>query len=154
VRKRTKNERGKTMKIVKAKNTDLENIVLLDKEMIGTDRRKVEIEEAIGQSRCLLVFEESELAGFLIYHTSFFECCFISLIMIKASFQRRGIASALLSHMADISPTEKLFSSTNQSNDAMHKVFEANGFAKSGFIDNLDEGDPEIIYFIEKRGEG
>jgi ribosomal protein S18 acetylase RimI-like enzyme len=115
VRKRTKNERGKTMKIVKAKNTDLENIVLLDKEMIGTDRRKVEIEEAIGQSRCLLVFEESELAGFLIYHTSFFECCFISLI-IKPSFQRRGIASALLSHMADISPTEKLFSSTNQSN--------------------------------------
>jgi RimJ/RimL family protein N-acetyltransferase len=53
--------------------------------------------------------------------------------------------------MTEISPTEKLFSSTNQSNDAMHKVYEANGFTKSGLIDNLDEGDPEIIYFIEKR---
>lgn len=141
------------MKIVKAEKTDLENIVLLDKEMIGTDRRKEEIGEAVAQSRCLLVFQESELAGFLIYHTSFFECCFISLIMIKPSFQRRGLASSLLKHMADISPTEKLFSSTNQSNDAMHMVFQTNGFTKSGFIDNLDEGDPEIIYFTEKRRE-
>ncbi|WP_226535732.1 GNAT family N-acetyltransferase [Fictibacillus halophilus] len=139
------------MKIVKAKNTNLENIVTIDKEMIGTDRRKEEIGEAVEQDRCLLVFDDSELAGFLIYHTSFFDCCFVSLIMIWPSFQRRGHASALLSHMTEISPTEKLFSSTNQSNDAMHKVFEASGFTKSGFIDNLDEGDPEIIYFIEKR---
>ncbi|MFD1358789.1 hypothetical protein ACFQ4X_12800 [Fictibacillus halophilus] len=51
------------MKILKAENTDLENIVLLDKEMIGTDRRKEEIGEAVDQSRCLLVFEGSELAG-------------------------------------------------------------------------------------------
>jgi ribosomal protein S18 acetylase RimI-like enzyme len=139
------------MRIVKAENTNLENIVLLDKEMIGSDRRKEEIREAVELSRCLLVFEESELAGFLIYHTSFFDCCFVSLIMIRPSFQRRGLASALLLHMAEISPTEKLFSSTNQSNDAMHKVFRTNGFTKSGFIDNLDEGDPEIIYFTEKR---
>jgi ribosomal protein S18 acetylase RimI-like enzyme len=139
------------MKVVKAKNTDLENVVELDKEMIGTDRRKEEIRDAINQNRCLLVSEEDELAGFLIYHTSFFECCFISLMMIKPSFQRRGLASALLSHMVDASPTEKLFSSTNQSNDAMHKVFEVNGFTKSGLVDNLDEGDPEIIYFSEKR---
>jgi hypothetical protein len=57
VRERTKNERGKTVKILKATNTDLENIVSLDKEMIGTDRRKEEIGEAIDQSKCLLVFE-------------------------------------------------------------------------------------------------
>lgn len=139
------------MKIVKAEKTDLENIVALDKEMIGSDRRKKEIGEAVVQRRCLVVFEDSELAGFLIYHTSFFECSFISLIMIKPSFQRRGLASALLLHMADISPTEKLFSSTNQSNDTMHKVFQTNGFTKSGFIENLDEGDPEIIYIKEKR---
>jgi len=29
----------------------------------------------------------------------------------------------------------------------MQKVFKANGFKQSGFIENLDEGDPEIIYF-------
>jgi len=42
--------------------------------------------------------------------------------------------------------TAKVFSSTNQSNRRMHQLFHNLGFVKSGFIDNLDEGDPEIIY--------
>jgi len=32
----------------------------------------------------------------------------------------------------------------------MQKVFEANGFVQSGIIENLDEGNPEIIYFKTK----
>jgi ribosomal protein S18 acetylase RimI-like enzyme len=139
------------MKVVRAARSDFENVVALDKEMIGTDRRKAQIREAIEQNRCLLVYQEIDLAGFLIYHTHFFDCCFISLIMIKPSCQRKGLASSLLSYMTEASPTEKLFSSTNQSNEAMQKLFEIKGFARSGFIDNLDEGDPELIYFIEKR---
>ena len=46
-----------------------------------------------------------------------------------------------------ISPTKKIFSSTNQSNKRMQEVFKANGFIQSGFVENLDDGDPEIIYF-------
>lgn len=29
----------------------------------------------------------------------------------------------------------------------MQEVFKATGFIQSGFVENLDEGDPEIIYF-------
>jgi ribosomal protein S18 acetylase RimI-like enzyme len=139
------------MKVVSAAKSDFENVLALDIEMIGTDRRKEEIGDAIEQNKCLLVYHESDLAGFLIYQTHFFDCCFITLIMIKPSCRRRGLASALLSYMTEASPTEKLFSSTNQSNEAMQKVFEINGFTRSGFINNLDEGDPELIYFIQKR---
>jgi RimJ/RimL family protein N-acetyltransferase len=57
------------------------------------------------------------------------------------------LASSLLTHMSRISPTNKLFSSTNESNESMKKVFIKNNFKKSGYIDNLDEGDPEIIYY-------
>ncbi len=32
----------------------------------------------------------------------------------------------------------------------MQHVFLANGFVQSGVIENLDEGDPEIIYFRSK----
>lgn len=42
--------------------------------------------------------------------------------------------------------TSKVFSSTNQSNKRMQQLFHNLGFVKSGVIDNLDEGDPEIIY--------
>jgi RimJ/RimL family protein N-acetyltransferase len=52
----------------------------------------------------------------------------------------------MLSH----SPTQKIFSSTNESNESMQKVFSANGFVRSGIIKNLDEGDPEIIFHAKK----
>jgi hypothetical protein len=32
----------------------------------------------------------------------------------------------------------------------MQKVFHANGFIQSGIVENLDEGDPEIIYCNSK----
>ena len=41
----------------------------------------------------------------------------------------------------------KLFTSTNQSNAAMHAFCAAAGFVRSGVIENLDDGDPEIVYF-------
>ncbi|AFU15440.1 GCN5-related N-acetyltransferase [Bacillus thuringiensis MC28] len=52
--------------------------------------------------------------------------------------------------MLSNSPTQKIFSSTNESNTNMQKVFKANGFMRSGIIENLDEDDPEIIFYIKK----
>ena len=46
----------------------------------------------------------------------------------------------------NMAKTSKVFSSTNQSNKRMQQLFHNLGFVKSGFIDNLDEGDPEMIY--------
>lgn len=140
------------MEIRQANEHDLNEIVAIDQNIIGSDRRKEEIDQAIKGERCLIISTENELSGFLIYHVQFFESCFISLIMIDPAHQRKGLASKLLTYMTLVSPTEKLFSSTNESNESMKKVFEKNGFSKSGFVDNLDEGDPEIIYFINRRG--
>ncbi|WP_225218684.1 GNAT family N-acetyltransferase [Fictibacillus norfolkensis] len=135
------------MEIHNAKKQDLYKIIELDKKMIGSDHRKEEINQAIKDEKCLIMFQEDEIAAFLIYHTHFFDCSFISLIMVDPAHQRKGLGSSLLTHMTKISPTNKLFSSTNESNESMKKTFIRNHFKKSGFVDNLDEGDPEIIYF-------
>ncbi|MDM5315264.1 GNAT family N-acetyltransferase [Fictibacillus sp. b24] len=140
------------MEILQANEHDLNEIVDIDQKMIGSDRRKEEIDQAIKEERCLIISSGNEICGFLIYHLQFFECCFISLIMIDPAHQRKGLASSLLSRMTQISPTEKLFSSTNESNESMKRVFTKSGFSKSGKVDNLDEGDPEIIYFINRKG--
>ena len=42
--------------------------------------------------------------------------------------------------------TEKLFTSTNQSNGAAQRLFTSAGFVHSGRIEHLDEGDPELVY--------
>jgi len=53
----------------------------------------------------------------------------------------------MIEYFEKISPTKKVFSSTNQSNEKMKKLFLSIGYVESGYIKNLDEGDPEIIYF-------
>lgn len=142
------------MEFRQATEKEIKQIIALDQEMTRSDRRREEIVQAIRENRCLLVYTDGDISGFLIYHAHFFDCCFISLIMIKPVQQRKGLAGELLTYMERISTTEKLFSSTNESNIAMQKVFESNGFRKSGIVENLDEGDAEIIYFKETRGRG
>jgi ribosomal protein S18 acetylase RimI-like enzyme len=135
------------LNIMAAQITDLQAIVQLDREVIGTTSRRDMIEHAIKQGRCILVKEKNEAAGFAIYDTNFFECTFISLVIVSPAKRRKGYASQLLNEVVRTSPTEKVFSSANRSNLSMQKVFKENGFVESGIVENLDEGDPEIIYF-------
>jgi RimJ/RimL family protein N-acetyltransferase len=137
--------------VSQAQRGDLNDLVKLDEAVIGNTSRRPYIERSILEERCLIVKEKGNMVGFLIYDTHFFECSFISLVIISPSERRKGYASLLLNSFIKLSPTEKIFSSTNQSNTRMQKVFLANGFRPSGCIENLDEGDPEMIYFRLKN---
>ena len=133
--------------LIKSQLSDLDEIVNIDREVIGSDSRRNYIKKAIEEERCLAIKNEYSFVGFLIFDTNFFECSFISLIIIKPTERRKGYATSLMKYFFSISPTKKIFSSTNRSNKRMQEVFKANGFIQSGFVENLDEGDPEIIYF-------
>lgn len=133
--------------LVKAQLIDLDEIVHMDKEVIGSEIRRKDIKKAIEEERCLAIKKGISFVGFLIFNTYFFDCSFISLIIVKPTERRKGYATSLLQYFESVSPTNKIFSSTNQSNKKMQEVFKANGFIQSGFVENLDEGDAEIIYF-------
>jgi ribosomal protein S18 acetylase RimI-like enzyme len=133
-----------------AKLSDLEAIVAIDQQVIGHANRRGEIERAIREQACLVI-KEGNLKGFLLFHTEFFENAFVSLIIIVPEERRKGYASSLLKYFEKISPRKKIFSSTNQSNNEMQKVFHKNGYFLSGMIENLDPGDPELIYFKYKE---
>ncbi|MDQ2305679.1 GNAT family N-acetyltransferase, partial [Pseudomonas aeruginosa] len=60
--------------------------------------------------------------------------------------RRRGIASALLRQARDDCRGDRLFTSCNRSNLPMRRLLEREGFQPSGVIDNLDEGDPELVF--------
>ncbi|TXC92903.1 GNAT family N-acetyltransferase [Metabacillus litoralis] len=133
--------------VTKAQIDDLEKLVNIDRAVIGDDRRRDYIKDAIEAETCIVVKEEEQIVGFLLYDTSFFGCSFISLIIVLPNKRLKGYASSMIEYMVSHSPTKKVFSSTNQSNVKMQKVFIKNGFIQSGKIENLDEGDPEIIYY-------
>jgi ribosomal protein S18 acetylase RimI-like enzyme len=144
-------KRGSKMNnVVEANIEDLDKIVNIDSQVIGNTSRRDYIENAIELGHCIITKNKEDIEGFLIYDTNFFECSFISLIIVSPSKRRKGYASLLMDYMMKISPTMKVFSSTNRSNISMQKVFHANGFIQSGIVENLDEGNPEIIYFKSK----
>lgn len=126
---------------------DLDEIVSIDREVIGNENRRKYIRKAIEEERCIGIKTEFSYLGFLIFKEDFFECSFISLVIVKPIERRKGYATSLLQYFFSISPMKKIFSSTNQSNNRMQEVFKRNGFIESGIIHNLDDGDPEIVYF-------
>ncbi|MGG4168050.1 GNAT family N-acetyltransferase [Rossellomorea vietnamensis] len=134
-----------------AQLSDLEAIVEIDQQVIGQANRRGEIQRAIMEQGCLVVKREGKATGFLLFNTRFFKNAFVSLIIIAPEERRNGYASSLLNYFEKISPTEKIFSSTNQSNIEMQKVFKKNGYTPSGLIENLDPGDTELIYFKYKE---
>lgn len=129
---------------------DLERIIDIDSETVGHRNREEYLRKSIINERCIIAKVESNIQGFLVFSDDFFEQSFINLIMISKDKRKNGVGTSLLKYFERIASTEKIFSSTNKSNSIMHKVFIKNGYLESGFIDNLDEGDPEIVFFKKK----
>jgi ribosomal protein S18 acetylase RimI-like enzyme len=119
------------------------NATLIDSTVDHTDF----ITHAVKAGQCLVALIPNKVVGFGILGNTFYRQGFIGLLVVHPEYRRRGVARALIHHMESICPTKKLFTSTNESNIPAQKTYESLGFVRSGYIENLDEGDPEIIYF-------
>ena len=71
----------------------------------------------------------------------------MSRLSLDAPLGSAGVTTALIRHIERTCPRGKLYTSTNESNVAMQRLCETLGFKRSGYSENLDEEDPEIIYF-------
>lgn len=94
----------------------------------------------------LAAFTDGVLVGVAEVHEHFYGHAFIDLLLVDEGHRRRGVASALVAACAAAAPTDRIFTSTNTSNLAAQALFLGMGFQASGSIDNLDEGDPELVY--------
>jgi ribosomal protein S18 acetylase RimI-like enzyme len=95
----------------------------------------------------LAAFANGTLIGMAKVHSQFYGHLFIELLIVDQRHRRRGVASALIAACAAAAPTAKLFTSTNTSNRAAQELFRRAGFEVCGSIENLDAGDPEIVYY-------
>ena len=86
-------------------------------------------------------------AGESLFDGSFFDRGFVWLIWVEEPFRRMGVASALMLQAEKDCPSDDLFTSTNLSNIPAQRLFEKLGYTRTGMVENLDEGDPEIFYF-------
>lgn len=88
----------------------------------------------------------SRLAGFAVLVDHFFGRAFVELLVVAREARRRGVATKLLAAIASAVRGDRLFTSTNESNAPMRALLAKLGWIPSGRIDNLDDGDPELVF--------
>lgn len=140
-----------TVGIRLATASDADAVCAIDPRAQDSPGRRPHIERAIAASECHVAVEAGAIAGYAVFDRSLYEQPFISLLVVDEAQRRRGIGAALMRHIDSICPEEKLFTSTNESNAPMRRLCDKLGFVQSGHIENLDDGDPEIVYFKRLR---
>jgi GNAT superfamily N-acetyltransferase len=136
---------GPTLVVRVADRADLSKVGDLESLAQAGDRSD-RLARAQAEGRLVVAERDGDIVGYAL-QSSFFEYDFLELLVVRPSYRRQGIATALVEAIEARSRTGKLFTSTNRSNAAMQRLCEALGFERSGAVDNLDEGDPELFYY-------
>lgn len=130
----------------RATTSDFDGMIALDTGNPHGSPRAEALREWVAGDCAHLALEAGKPVGYAVMSRHFFDRAFIELLMVGAEFRRRGLATAMLRYLASISPTEVLWTSTNESNAAMRALLAAEGFVPSGIVEGLDEGDPELFF--------
>ncbi len=128
-----------------ATENDIEAITACDPLTQTNQGRLAEIRRAIQTDTCYVAVDDSIL-GYGIFDYSFYEYGFVALLVVKLDSRRGGVGTALMDYIESVCQTAKLFTSTNLSNLAMQQLLAKAGYKLSGVIQDLDEGDPELVY--------
>ena len=124
--------------------------------VIGEERAGAFIKSHLERHHLIVAEAEQDIVGLLAYRTDWFQCTLVSLVVVREDFRRRGIAREFFKAVEAVSPTPRLFSSTEETNAVSIRMHAALGFAPSGHIDNLPQGPRELVFYkrIPPRGMG
>ena len=121
--------------------------------VIGEERAGAFIRSHMERHHLVVAEAEGEIVGFLAYRTDWFQCTFVTLVVVT-EYRRKGIAREFFKSVEVISPSPRLFSSTEETNGVSIRMHTALGFTPSGYIDNLPQGTRELLFYrrIPPRG--
>lgn len=122
--------------------------------VIGEERAGAFIKSHMERHHLIVAESSPDVVGFLAYRTDWFQCTFVSLVVVRDDFRRKGIAREFFKAVEAVSPTPRLYSSTEETNAASIRMHAALGFVPSGHLDNLPQGSRELFFYrrIPPRG--
>jgi len=125
----------------------LDSIMTLAGDVIGPERAGPFVRSHVERHHLLVAARDGEVVGFIAYRTDWFQCTFVSLVCVQKDHRRRGVARALYRAVENMSPSPRLYSSTEETNAVSIQMHSALGFAPSGYIDNLPQGYRELLFY-------
>ena len=136
----------------RAGENDLAQILELDR-VNPVGHARIELLTDRVHSGEVIVYElRDQLAGFVVARRrAFFGRDFVELLSVSSGARRRGIGGAFLNEAVAQSSSDRIFTSTNESNAAMRALLAEAGWQFSGHLEGIDEGDPELVFFADAR---
>lgn len=127
--------------------SELSAVMTLAADVIGPERAGPFVRSHVERHHLLVAEEAEQVVGVLAYRTDWFQCTFVSLVGVRQDHRRHGIARALYKRVEQLSPSPRLFSSTEETNAVSIQMHTALGFVPSGHIDNLPQGYRELLFY-------
>jgi GNAT superfamily N-acetyltransferase len=122
-------------------------VMRLAAAVIGPERAGPFVRSHVERHHLLVAEDERGVLGFIAYRTDWFQCTFVTLISVDTEHRKRGIARALYRAVEDMSPSPRIFSSTEETNPVAIRMHTALGYTPSGHIDNLPQGYRELLFY-------
>ena len=95
----------------------------------------------------LIVAEaEGEIVGVCAYRTDWFQCTFVSLVVVQEKYRRRGIARELMLSVDAVSPTGASSRRWRRRKPG-HSHSRGARLRPSGHVDNLPQGTRELLFY-------
>jgi GNAT superfamily N-acetyltransferase len=79
--------------------------------VIGEERAGAFIRSHLERHHLIVAEGLGEVVGFLAYRIDWFQCTFVSLVVVRDDFRRKGIAREFFKSVEAVSPTSRLYSS-------------------------------------------
>jgi GNAT superfamily N-acetyltransferase len=115
--------------------------------VIGEERAGAFVKSHMERHHLIVAEAPDGIVGFLAYRTDWFQCTFVSLVVVREDFRRKGIAREFYRTVETVSLSPRVFSSTEETNAASIQMHSALGFSPSGYIDNLPQGVRELLFY-------
>ena len=132
-----------SLSIRQALAEDIHHLTGIDAVARNDERRREQLAQAIRARECWIACEANDAATPLGYGCLEY---FIPLVVVSDASRRTGVGRQLMTHLERVASAQKVFTSTNTSNLPMRQLLAQLGYQHSGTIENLDPGDPELVF--------
>lgn len=128
------------------KPSDADALKRLDTTLSGDPGRALSIERWLHDGSVLVAEVEQDIVGYGVIHHRFFHHGFVEMLMVAVHHRHSGVGRAIMEALERRCETPKLFVTTNLSNHPMQQLLKSMNYTPCGYIDQLDPGDPELVF--------
>jgi len=137
-----------------AQISDSAALKALDSAVASDGARADAIDRWLKEDEVVLAEVDAVIVGYAVLaRRRFLDYDTLQMLVVEERYRGQRIGEMLLRHVQGLSLTDRFFATTNLSNYPMQRMLRRLGYIGCGFIDELDPGDPEIV-FVKRFHKG